>query len=54
VLPVAAVLWGGGVTALLATLVVLPLLVLAWGGADPADNSMVNMNAPEPEWRQQS
>ena len=53
VLPIAAVVWGGGVTTVLVTLVVLPLLVLAWGGTKAADSSLVNLNAPVAEWRQE-
>ncbi len=50
--PVAAVVWGGGLTTLLTTLIVLPLLVVAWGGRTAAESSLVNLNAPVPEWRQ--
>ncbi|GAA1751290.1 efflux RND transporter permease subunit [Agromyces humatus] len=53
VLPVAAVIWGGTVTSILVALVVLPLLVLAWGGTKTADSSLVNLNAPVAEWRQE-
>ena len=53
VLPIAAVVWGGGVTTVVVALVVLPLLVLAWGGAEDADSSLVNLNAPVAEWRQE-
>ncbi|GAA1815059.1 efflux RND transporter permease subunit [Agromyces neolithicus] len=53
VLPIAAVVWGGGVTTVVVALVVLPLLVLAWGGTKAADSSLVNLNAPVAEWRQE-
>ncbi len=53
VLPIAAVVWGGAVTTVLVTLIVLPLLVLAWGGTKAADSSLVNLNAPVAEWRQE-
>ncbi|MCD2442925.1 efflux RND transporter permease subunit [Agromyces sp. SYSU K20354] len=53
VLPVAAVIWGGTVTSILVSLIVLPLLVLAWGGTRAADSSLVNLNAPVAEWRQE-
>jgi len=53
VLPIAAVVWGGALTSVLVTLIVLPLLVLAWGGAKAADSSLVNLNAPAAEWRQE-
>ena len=51
VLPVAAVVWGGAITTVLVTLIVLPLLVLAWGGTKAADTSLVNLNAPVADWR---
>ncbi|MDQ4137935.1 MAG: efflux RND transporter permease subunit, partial [Actinomycetota bacterium] len=51
-LPIAAVLWGGAITSILTALFVLPPLVLAWGGNSAADSSLVNLNAPEAEWRQ--
>ncbi|MGB3829134.1 MAG: efflux RND transporter permease subunit [Ornithinimicrobium sp.] len=52
VLPVAAVVWGGGLTSVLVTLFVLPILVSAWGERTTADSSLVNLNAPVPEWSQ--
>ena len=53
VLPVAAVVWGGALTSVLTVLIVLPLLVLAWGGTKAADSSLVNVNAPVGEWKQE-
>jgi Cu/Ag efflux pump CusA len=52
-LPIAAVLGGGAITSILTALFVLTPLVLAWGGNSAADSSLVNLNAPEAEWRQE-